>query len=247
MVILIIIGVLVAFGLAVVIVKFLPLKLRWLASVLLLAAAIFLVYKIYDGVMKPINFNKAKKVRFAKVIQSLKIIRDAEIAYREVNGTYTKDKAVLISFIDTAQRAIVETRDTVVKVNKGTKWQPVMVDVEKRVKDTIGYEPILSDFQDRDYKNMFKVPGVDGKEFELEVGTVEKVAGLEVPVFEAKTGKSDILKGMDRSLIKQELEAIASDQIKGEFVSVGSLVEVTTGGNWPPSYDKGDNAKKESK
>lgn len=244
MIVLIIAAIVVAFGLAIVIVKYLPLKLRWIASVVLLAAAIFLVVKIYDGVMKPINFSKAKKVRFEKVIKSLKIIRDAEVAYREVNGNYTKDKAGLIRFIDTAQRPLIETRDTVVKVNKGTKWQPVMVDVEKRIKDTIGYEPILSNFKDRDYKNMFKVPGLNGKEFELEIGKVEKIAGLEVPVFEAKTGKTDILKGMDMSLIKQELEAIASDQIKGEFVSVGSLVEVTTGGNWPPAYDKGDNAKK---
>lgn len=246
MIILIIAAVIVAFGLAIVIVKYLPLKLRWIASVVLLAAAIFLVFKIYDGVMKPINFSKAKKVQFEKVIKSLKIIRDAEVAYREVNGDYTADKALLISFIDTAQRALVETRDTVIQVNKGSKWQPVMIPVEKRIKDTIGYEPILKAFKDRDYKNMFKVPGVDGKEFELAIGKVEKIAGLEVPVFEAKTGKADILKGMDISLVKQELEAIASDQIKGEFVSVGSLVEVTTGGNWPPFYDKADNAKKEN-
>ena len=38
--------------------------------------------------------------------------------------------------------------------------------------------------------------------------------------------------------LKQELEANATDQIKGEYVSVGSLDEVSTGGNWPPSYDK---------
>ena len=246
MIILIIAAVIVAFGLAFLIVKFLPLKLRWIASIALLAASVFLVYKIYDGIMRPINFNKSKVVRFEKVIKSLKIIRDAEIAYREVNGDYTKDKAALISFIDTAKRAIVEIRDTVVKVNKGTKWQPIMIDVEKRVKDTIGYEPILNDFKNRDYKNMFKVPGVEDKEFDLEVGKVEKVAGLEVPVFEAKTSKVDILKGMDKSLVKQELEAIASDQIKGEFVSVGSLTEVTTGGNWPPSYDKNDRAKNEN-
>lgn len=240
LVIMIVAAVLVAVVLAIVIVKFLPLKLRWIASLLLLFIAVFLVYKIYDGVMKPINFDKEKTVRFAKVIKNLKIIRDAEVAYYEVNGDYTKDKAALISFIDTAKRAIVETRDTVVKVNKGSKWQPVMVDVEKRVKDTIGYEPILDDFKDRDYKNMFKVPGVDGKEFDLEIGKVEKVAGLEVPVFEAKTDKESILKGMDKSLVKQEKEAVTTDQIKGEYVTVGSLTEVTTGGNWPPSYDKGD-------
>ena len=243
----IIAAVIVAFVLAFLIVKYLPLKLRWIASIVFLALAAFLVFKIYDGVMKPINFDKKKKVKYAEVIKSLKIIRDAEIAYKEVNGQYTKDKALLIRFIDTAQRALVETRDTVVKVNKGSKWQPVMVDVEKRVKDTIGYEPILKDFQDRDYKNMFKVPGVEGKEFELEVGTIEKLAGLEVPVFEARTEKDAILKGMDVSLVKQEKEAIATDQIKGEYVSVGSLNEVTTGGNWPPFYDKEDRAKEDNK
>lgn len=244
MIVYIILAVAVAVGLAIVVVKFLPLKLRWVASLVLLLLSVFLVYKIYDGVMRPINFNKEKKVRFAKVIESLKIIRDAEIAYYEVNGNYTDKEEVLISFIDSAKRAIVEMRDTLIKVNKGTKWQPVMVEVEKRVKDTIAYEPILVQFKDRDYKNMFNVPGVDGKKFELQVASVEKIAGLQVPVFEAKTDKEAILKGMDRSLVKQEKEAITTDEIKGEFVSVGSLSEVTTGGNWPPSYDKGD-AKKD--
>ena len=46
---------------------------------------------------------------------------------------------------------------------------------------------------------------------------------------------------MNASLVKQELEVMASDQIKGENISVGSLDEVTTAGNWPPSYDKKSN------
>ena len=113
-----------------------------------------------------------------------------------------------------------------------------MVAVEKRIKDTIGYEPVLKYFKDLDYKTMFQVPGIEGKEFELEIGTVEKVQGLVVPTFEAKTDKKSILEGLNPSLIKLELEANATDQIKGEFISVGSLNEVTSGGNWPPSYDK---------
>lgn len=234
----------VAVGLAFVIVKYLPLKLRWVASLTLLLLAIFLGWKIYDGVMSPIKFNKQKVVRFAKVIDNLKIIRDAEIAYYEVTGKYTASQDTLISFIDTAQRAIVEFRDTVYKVNKGTKWQPLWDDVEKRVKDTIGYEDILTQFKDRPYKAMFTVPGTDNKKFDLQVSAVERIAGLMVPVFEAKTDKESILKGLDRSLVKQELEAVTADQIKGEFVSVGSLSEVSTGGNWPPSYDKAD-AKKD--
>ena len=192
--------------------------------------------------MEPINFNKKKVAKFAKVIKSLKIIRDAEVKHFEVTGKYTNDKTSLIQFIDSAQLALTETKDTIIKVNKGGG---IIDDVTKRKKDTIGYEPVLKYFEGRDYKNMFKVPGVEGKEFDIVISTVEKVQGLVVPTFYVKTEKIDILKGMSKSLVKQELEAIATDQIKGEFVSVGSLEEVSTGGNWPPSYDKQKRDKKE--
>ena len=235
-------AVLVAVGLAVVVVKYLPLKLRWIASLLLLIVSIFLGFKIYNGIMDPINFNKDKVVKYAKVVESLKIIRDAQVKHYEVNGTYSKDKMGLIKFIDSAQLALTETKTIVVKEDKGGG---VVIDVEKRVTDTIGYEPVLKYFKDRDYKNMFLVPGVAGKEFDLEIGTVEKVQGLLVPTFEAKTEKRDVLNGMNISLVKQELEAMETDQIKGEYISVGSLDEVTTGGNWPPSYDKKQGAKKD--
>ena len=238
----IILSAIVAVLIAVVIVKYLPLKLRWIASLVLLALTVFLVFKIYNGIMEPINFNKEKVTKYAKVVKNLKIIRDAEVKHFEVTGTYTKDKAGLIQFIDSAQLARTETTDEIVKVNKGGG---IIVSVTKKRKDTIGYEPILKYFADRDYKNMFSVPGVENKEFEIEIGTVEKVQGLIVPTFYVKTEKKDILKGMSRSLVKQELEANATDQIKGEFVSVGSLEEVSTGGNWPPSYDKKDRDKKE--
>lgn len=236
---------LVAALIAFVIVKYLPLKLRWLPSILLLVLAIFLSFKIYGGIMEPIKFAKEKVQKYAPVIKSLKIIRDAEVKYYEVNGSYTKDKAGLIQFVDTAKLAITETKTVVVSVNKGSKWQPIMVEEEVRQTDTIGFEPVLKYFKGKDYKNMFKVPGVEGTEFEIEIGEVEKVQGLIVPTFRARTPKKGILEGMNESLIKQELEAVESVQIKGEYVSVGSLEEVTTGGNWPPSYDKTDGAKKE--
>lgn len=247
MIVSILIAVIAAFVIAYLIVKYLPLKFKWIVSIVLLLLTVLLVVNIYDGIMKPINFNKDKRVKFAKVVKSLKIIRNAELAYYEVNGKYTDSKEGLIQFIDTAKFAITETRDTVIEVNKGTRWQPVMVSVEKRILDTIGYEAVLGSFEGKDYKNMFLVPGLDGKEFDLAIDMVEKIAGLKVPVFEARTEKKDILKGMDVSLVKQELEAVESDQIIGEYVSVGSLSEVTTGGNWPPSYDKEDREQEDDK
>ena len=189
-----------------------------------------IMYELFN--LKP---SKKKIIKYSKVVERLKIIRDAEVKHFEVTGKYTNDKAGLIQFIDSAQLALTETKDTIIKVNKGGG---IIDDVTKKRKDTIGYEPVLKYFEGRDYKNMFIVPGIEGKEFDIEIGTVEKVQGLLVPTFYAKTEKRDLLKGMNESLIKQELEANATDQIKGEYVSVGSLDEVSTGGNWPPSYDK---------
>lgn len=231
----IIAAVIVAFIIATLVVKFLPLKLKWIVSLLLLGATVFLVYKIYGGIMEPIKFEKEKVKRFAKVIDQLKIIRDAEVRYKEVNGVYTDDKQGLIRFIDSGQIALTEVNTVIENVNKGGG---IIVQEEKKVTDTIGFEPVLKYFKDRNYKEMFKVPGVEGKEFELFSGDIQKIEGLYVPTFLAQTEKEGILKGMNESLVKQEVEAIATDEIKGEYVSVGSLDEVSTAGNWPPSYDK---------
>lgn len=237
-------AVLVAVLIAYVIVKYLPLKLRWIPSVLLLAIAIYLGVQIFNGIMQPILFAEEKVERYKPVIKNLKIIRDAQIKHYDVTGKYTTNKTGLIQFIDTAQLAITETKTIVETVNKGTRWAPIMVEEEVRVTDTIGFEPVLKYFKGRDYKSMFKVPGVEGKEFEIEVGEVEKVPGLIVPTFRARTPKEGVLDGMNKSLVKQELEAIESIQIKGEYVSVGSLEEVSTGGNWPPSYDRNSGSEK---
>lgn len=243
MLITIIAAIIITGALAFLIVKYLPLKLRPLVSILLLVLAVFLTWKIYDGIMKPINFDKNKKVVYEKVIDQLKMIRDAEIAHKEVTGKYSKDISGLIQFIDTAKLALTNTTTVVEQVNKGTRWQKLMVPVERRVTDTIGYEPVISRFKGRDYKNMAKVTGTD-KEFTIEIGTVAKF-NVQVEVFYAKANKIDVLQSMDASLIKQELEKNTSDEIKGEFISVGSLNKVTNGGNWPPFYDRNDRAKKD--
>ena len=235
-------AVLVAVLLAFAIVKYLPLNLRWIPSIVMLLLAVFLGFKIYNGIMEPIEFSKTKVKKYAPVVENLKIIRDAEVKFFEKNGKYTENKALLIKFIEEAKLALTETRTVIDKINKGGG---IIVDVERRVTDTIGYEPVLKYFEGRDFKNMFKVPGVEGAEFELEIGEVEKVQGLIVSTFMARTPKKAILAGMSESLVKQELEVIQTDQIKGEYISVGSLEEVTSGGNWPPSYDKASEKKQQ--
>lgn len=234
-------GIVVTGFLAYLIVNFIPKKLHWVISVILIGLAALLIYNINFEITKPIKFNKEKKVKYAKVIKQLKIIRDAEVAHKKVTGTYTANGEDLIQFIDTAKFAVTQTINVpkIIKLGGG-----ITKEIEERVIDTIGYEDVKASFEGRDYKNMMQIPDTDQK-FKIEIGEIEKIAGLKAPVFEVKVDKALILKGMDYNLIKQEKEAIGGEEIRGEFVRVGSLGEVSEDGNWPPFYDKGD--KKDSK
>lgn len=235
-ILIIVAGIIVTGLLAYAIVNYIPRKLHWLVSIVLLALAAFLVYKINFEIRKPIKFNKEKKVKYAKVIKNLKIIRDAEVAHKKVVGTYTADGEALISFIDTAKFALTQTRNVPKTINLGGG---ITKEIEERVVDTIGYEDVKTSFAGLDYKNMLSIPGTDQK-FKIEIGEIEKIAGLKAPVFEVKVDKALILKGMDYNLVKQEKEAIGGEEVRGEFIRVGSLAEVSEDGNWPPFYDKGD-------
>ncbi len=242
LILMIIAAVVVAVLLAILIVKFIPLKLRPLVSILLLAVSVYLGYLIYNGVMEPIRFNVEKKVRYAKVIKQLKLIRKAELKYKESKGVYTKSKDKLINFIENDSLVLTET----INYTEMEKRGAIEVEVSKKRIDTTGYDQVIKFFKGEDYKGMFKVPESD-KEFEIGIGEIEKIPGLFVPLFQAKTEKKDVLKGLPAHLVKQELEALEADQIKGAYISVGSLEEVSTGGNWPPFYDLADakaNAKK---
>jgi len=231
-ILIIIVSILAVAGLAYLIVNKLPAKLKPVLSVVLWVVIVFFAYKIYNSIMEPIKFNNEKKERYAKVINNLKIIRDAEIAYAEVNRRFTANYNDLISFIDTAQFAVTEVKNIVVTEQRGR----ITVDVEKRIVDTVGFEPVINSFKGRDYKNMMNVPGTDAK-FELKTGTVEKVQGVQASVFEAKIDKAVVLEGLNKDLIRQEKEALGGINVPGEFIAVGSLEEVNSNGNWPPFYD----------
>ena len=235
--ILIIVGGIIATGLlAYAIVNYIPRKLHWLVSIFLVLLAAFLVYKINFEIQKPIKFDKAKVEIYRHVIDNMKIIRDAQVAHKKVTGSYTDNGAALISFIDTAKFALTQTRNVPKTINLGGG---ITKEIEERVVDTIGYEDVKLSFVGRDYANMMDIPGTD-QQFKIEIGEIEKIQGLRAPVFEVKVDKSLLLKGMDINLVKQEREAIGGDEVRGEFIRVGSLTEVSEDGNWPPFYDKGD-------
>jgi len=231
-ILIIIVSIVAVAGLAFLIVNKLPAKMKPVLSIVLWAVIIYFGYQIYSSIMTPINFNKIKKERYALVIENLKTIRDAELAYASVNRKFTSNFSALVNFIETDSFAITEVKNIVVTEQRGR----ITIDVEKRVVDTVGFEMVKNSFEGRDYKGMMNVPGTDAK-FELKTGSVEKVQGVLASVFEAKVDKAVVLDGMNKDLIRQEKEALGGVNVPGEYIAVGSLEDVNSNGNWPPFYD----------
>ncbi len=231
-ILIIIVSILAVAGLAFLIVNKLPAKMKPVVSVVLWVVIVYFGYQIYSSIMTPINFNKAKKERYALVIENLKTIRDAELAYASVNRKFTDKFSDLVNFIEKDSFAITEVKNIVVTEQRGR----ITIDVEKRIVDTVGFEMVKNSFEGRDYKGMMNVPGTDAK-FELKTATVEKVQGVMASVFEAKVDKAVVLDGMNKDLIRQEKEALGGVNVPGEYIAVGSLEDVNSNGNWPPFYD----------
>ncbi|MDX1602978.1 MAG: hypothetical protein R3209_07885 [Salinimicrobium sediminis] len=199
---------------------------------------IFLGYLVFNSIYEPIKFNEVKEARYAKVINNLKDIRDAELAHRTVTGKFEGDWDKLVRFLDTAQFTLTQRRDTTVMDEEYRKTYGVDRRVEIVVIDTLGYKSIKDSlFQGTDrYKTMMNVPiqGVDQK-FELKAGTVSK-NDTQIPVFEAKVPKAVVLYDQDKDLVNQAEEIVGVDEVPGPYISVGSMEEVKTSGNWPLKY-----------
>ena len=59
-----------------------------------------------------IKFNKLKNERYKVVIETLKDIRDSQLAHRQVTGKFSDNWDNLVKFIDTAEFTITQRRDT---------------------------------------------------------------------------------------------------------------------------------------
>ncbi|WP_406683677.1 hypothetical protein N1F78_13440 [Seonamhaeicola sp. MEBiC1930] len=221
--------------------KFLPPKVKPVLSIILWLLIGFFAYQTYQSIYEPIQFNKEKKKRYAKVIESLVDIRDSQLAHRTVTGEFAKNFDGLIKFIDTAKFTITQRRDSSVIDEALTKLYQVDTYKDIVIIDTLGFESVkdsLFKTSDR-YKTMMNVPiGKAGQTFDLKAGFLEQNS-INIPVFEASVKKDVILHDLNPDLLVQEKQVVSVDGVNGDALRVGSMEEVKTIGNWPKTY--GDN------
>lgn len=174
----------------------------------LIVAIVVIAYFIYESIAKPIRFKEEKDKRYAKVIDRLKDIRTAQLAYFEKFSRYTSSFDSLISFIKLDSLPIVMAIGNV--PDTMTEEQALKANLIRRdtinvaVRDTIFPKTFIAD-------SIKYIPFTKQAMFQMQVGEIMTGSKIKVKVFEAVDTQpfdpTDVLK-------------------------VGSLTEATTTGNW---------------
>lgn len=209
-------------------------KMKIVFQILLPVAIFVLAYFIYKGIETPIEFDKQKAVRYEKVVHKLIDIRNAQVAYRQVNGKYTDNFDTLIYFVKNDSlsiiRAIGSLSDSLIEAG----WTEEM-GIKKGI---IIREATKIAVKDSLFKNNYPIdslryiPYSNGVEFEMAAGEIETGSKVIVKVFEAKAPFRVWLKGLDHQLIINLIDARKVNDLY-EGLKVGSMVEANNNaGNW---------------
>ena len=212
-------------------------KKRKPVTYLLYFFSIILVFLIFQSITSVGKFNEVKNERYLEVIDRLKDIRNAQVAFKSVNGIYSNDFDELIKFIDSAEFTIVQKRDS--SYMQYDRIYRIDMLKEVVVIDTLGYVSVKDSlFSDNlSYKEMAMVPieGINEK-FKLKADIIDK-NGYNVPVFEVRVSKDLILYDQTRDFVLQEKQTVSVDGVNGPDIVLGSLSDVSTNGNWPTTFD----------
>ncbi len=216
--------------------------MKLLLQLVLWAVIGLLGYLLFNAVYGEVKFNEIKEKRYKAAIFNLKDIRQAQLAHKTVTGKYEGDFNKLVRFIDTAQFTLTQRKDSTVYDEVQSKLLGVDMQKDIVVIDTLGFKSVKDSLykgSDR-YKTMIQVPveGVDAK-FDMQAGFIEK-SNIQVPVFEAKIAKEVLLADQPRDYVSKEKQVISVDGVNGTHLTLGSMIDINTNGNWPKSYGAND-------
>jgi hypothetical protein len=183
-------------------------------------SSVGLAYYLYYSINTTIQETKRIATMEAAIIDQLKLIREAQLGYKAVNGRYTSNWDSLLHFVDSGYFYITERIETVITLDYGADSTSVQI-------DTLGRVQVIDSLYGAHKYSNFKlaelpfVPGITPKvKFLIWADEIKKanllVSSVEVwnpsPINPDRDEKSEIN-------IKKPLR-------------FGSRTNITTAGNW---------------
>ena len=197
-------------------------------QLLLWPVIIILAWLVYRSPISLKEFQEETNYRKSAVIQDLKDIRTAQIAFKDKYRVYAGDFNSLLSFVKNDSLAVVkaigETPDSL------TEDQALLAGIISR--DTV-FVPVYQTIYNQDYldtrdsrfpfdlENLSMVPFSDAT-FNIESGNIEK-GKVVVQVFEVSTTYGTFLNGLDVTNKGIDLD---------NTLRVGSMSDASINGNW---------------
>jgi len=197
-------------------------------QLLLWPVIIILAWLVYRSPISLKEFQEETNYRKSAVIQDLKDIRTAQIAFKDKYRVYAGDFNSLLSFVKNDSLAVVkaigETPDSL------TEDQALLAGIISR--DTV-FVPVYQTIYNQDYldtrdsrfpfdlEKLSMVPFSD-KTFSIESGNIEK-GKVVVQVFEVSTTFGTFLNGLDATNKGIDLD---------NTLRVGSMSDASINGNW---------------
>ena len=201
---------------------------RKTVQLLLWPVIIILAWLVYRSPISLKEFQEETNFRKSAVIQDLKDIRTAQIAFKDKYRVYASDFNSLLSFVKNDSLAVVkaigETPDSL------TEDQALLAGIISR--DTV-FVPVYQTIYNQDYldtrdsrfpfdlEKLSMVPFSD-ETFNIESGNIEK-GKVVVQVFEVSTTFGTFLNGLDATNKGIDLD---------NTLRVGSMSDASINGNW---------------
>jgi len=186
--------------------------------------SIFIAYLIWDSINGKIVLTETVDARNEVVYEKLENIRDAQVEYKKLKGSYAGSFDQLITFLKNDSIIQVFMDGEVPDSLIGRESEALAMGIIKRDTTLIPVREILfTNNFDVVVDSMAYIPFAAGKLFTIAAGQLEKGHNNIVQVFEVKAAITDVYKGL-----KTDNEGY--DMSK--FIAIGSMEEPTTNGNW---------------
>ena len=176
-----------------------------------IAGASYLYNSIDSSIKETARIKQAEDL----IIEKLKLIRDAELAYLAVNRQYTNNWDTLVKFVNEGVFYLTETKETIVELSYGLEEITVTI-------DTLGTIPILDSLFTQNFNadDLPFVPGYENVKFKVWADKISK-SGLLVDAIEVWNPRP----------VNRERDE-KSEYTTKKPLRFGSQFSITTTGNW---------------
>jgi hypothetical protein len=210
---------------------------RLLIQVILILIAAFLAFEIYNSVRTPIDFGKERDNLYESVIENLKQIRKAELAFKDVKRRFTGDWDSLITFVQYDSLPLVRKIGSLTDSMINAGWtEEKALKKGKIIRDTLRVAVIDSLFGKLfNIEQLKYIPNTNNEEFFLGATAVLTGSGVKVQVFEARAHNNLILGKLVGEYEQEIINLNERRRVNAKYpgLKVGSLVEANNNaGNW---------------